>query len=798
MTAAVSLNSQTYLGHNQEAYQELRLALQLNLRRQLLIAVCDDVALQEQLAQRLEANFSPLPETVPLAPEVRSRQFTLVTLRLGGDRPDLVREVLLWLKQQRRLQSSLPTTPVFQIVGVDQLTRQSPTVQNRFLASLIRVDALLTQLDCRLVVWVPRPWLGKIRQSVPGFWRSRSGLFEFVGEPSPLAAPTAAPAKLDAAPATVGPATEPPGLWRVLRDDLSTFEQPIPPAAEDKASVLASEKKIVPEKQSEKKPEQKLASPPVDLPTLLDAAAARALDPPPPAHPQSDSYTKGYTVQQYGGQQHGGEGQGASSSVIMPPVGASAAETLAALQRAEPILPSTASTAGGVEPVSPGDRRPTNVLQLPPDLAQDAELVNLWRYVQGLVNQQAGPMTLARAYLALGQMGRDRMAVDAPAASVLDFAIAVYDRAIAGLSEGSPDWCDALNDLASLYWLQGQQAGMIDPAPWLQRSAQIYEKALQGGQGAISADTLGRIASNLGTVYGLLANLEDPVPCLEKAVTAYQTALEHSPAARSPIDYANLQNSLGAIHWRLAQHDDPQHHLPLAIAAYSEALAHRTVAEAPLEYAMIQNNLGIAYWSLAQYQQPVLLLERAIAAYRAALQYRTAAAAPAGCAATANNLGTAYWDLAQQAEPKGKGHSAGTDGQSVPGDDRRLNALQQAVAAYEMALMAAETALQESPSPALGFDLWATCHSAGVVHDQLAQALPEAQSEAREHHLDAALRYYLLAYEGWRDSPHQLEVLITALVYNAHLTFEICGIPGQQAVLSKLPGELLPQVLRRL
>ncbi|MGB3312118.1 MAG: tetratricopeptide repeat protein [Nodosilinea sp.] len=788
MTAAVSLNSQTYLGHNQEAYQELRLALQLNLRRQLLIAVCDDVALQEQLAQRLETNFSPLPDTVPLAPEVRARQFTLVTLRLGGDRPDLVREVLLWLKQQRLLQGSLSTAPVFQIVGVDQLTRQSPTVQNRFLASLIRVDALLTQLDCRLVVWVPRPWLGKIRQSVPGFWRSRSGLFEFVGEPSPQSALAAgSAAKLDAA-ATASPAIEPPGLWQVLRDDLSTFEQPAPPDPAETSPIPAPA------------PAKKPALPPLDLPTLLDRAAAKALDPPQPAQSQ------GYTVLE-----HGGAEQGTFSSVIMPPVGSTAAETLAALQRAEPMstaalnpaapdlaAPAVADMTTELAPTGPTARRPADALQLPPDLAQDAELVNLWRYIQGLVDQQAGPLTLAQAYLALGQMGRDRMAVDAPAASGLDFAVAVYDRAIAGLPEGSTDWCDALNDLASLYWLQGQQEGMIDPAPWLRRSAHTYEKALQGGQGAIPADTLGRIAGNLGTVYGLLANLEDPAPCLEKSVAAYQTALEHSPAARSPVDYANLQNSLGAIHWRLAQHSDdtssggPRHHLPLAIAAYSEALTHRTAAEAPLEFAMIQNNLGIAYWSLAQHQQPVFLLERAIAAYQSALQYRTIAAAPAGCAATANNLGTAYWDLAQQVEMTGKSQKPAPEG------DLRLIALQQAVAAYEIALVAAETALQESPSPALGFDLWATCHSAGVVHDQLAQALPADQAEARQHHLEAALRYYLLAYEGWRDSPDQMAVLITALVYNAHLTFEILGIPGQQAVLSKLPGELLPQVLRRL
>lgn len=467
----------------------------------------------------------------------------------------------------------------------------------------------------------------------------------------------------------------------------------------------------------------------------------------------------------------------------MPPVRATAAETLAALQQVKPAPAEPAPDSLPNPPDSRSALRPVGALKLPPDLAQDAELVNLWRYIQGLVDQQAGPLTLARAYLALGQLGRDRVASEAADPSLLDFATAVYDRAIAGLPEGSTDWCDALNDLASLYWLQGQHPATADPAPWLRRSVSTYEQALNGGQSTIPADTLGRIYGNLGTVYGLLAGLDDPAPCLAQAVEAYENALKHSLAERSPIDYANLQNSLGAVHWRLAQHSQPQHHLAQAITAYGEALAYREALAAPLEYAMIQNNLGIAYWSLAQHQQPVFLLERAIAAYQAALQYRTAAVAPAGCAATANNLGTAYWDLAQQ---------------PAVALESRLTMLQQAIAAYEAALTAAEVALQASPPPALGFDLWATCHSAGVVHDQLAQALPANQSEARQRHLAMALDHYLLAYQGWHDQPQQMEVLTTALVYNAHLNFEIFGIAGQQTVLSKLPGELLPQVLRRL
>ena len=363
MTAAVSLNTQTYLGHNQEAYQELRLALQLNLRRQLLLAVCDDIALQEQLAQRLEANFSPLPDTVPLASEVRARQLTLVTLRLRGDRPDLVREVLLWLKQQRQLQGSLPTSPVFQIVGIDQLTRQSPTVQNRFLASLIRVDALLTQLDCRLVVWVPRPWLGKIRQSVPGFWRSRSGLFEFIGEPSPQSpTPPPTPPPSPAPPPKVGkePAAT-PDLWRVLQDDLATFEHPTPPSAVE------------------------------DMPPSATAAVASP-QPPSLPRPGTDSAEPQNRPEGRDRQNDSALESGAFSSVIMPPVGATAAAALASLQaELQTGLPAAQPVPAPVEPAPARPAPPA--LQLPPDLARDAEVTHLWRYIQDLVDQQAGPLT---------------------------------------------------------------------------------------------------------------------------------------------------------------------------------------------------------------------------------------------------------------------------------------------------------------------------------------------------------------------------------------------------------------------
>lgn len=676
VVAAISLNSQTFLGHNRAVYQELRAALQLYLRRQLLIAVCDDGGLRVQLAQQLMADLSPDREGQLGG---RGNPTSLVTIRLDANHPDLVREVLLWLKQQRQRGHAGGMIPAFQIVGVETLTRQSPTVQRRFLASLIQVDALLTQLDCRLLVWLSRPWRGKIQQVVPGFWRSRNGLYEFEGDPT--------------------------------------------------ADV-------------------------VDFPPVQTRApqAAEALS-------------------------------GSDSDEWASPA----------------AMPAAVDTG----------------LVLPLALARQEMIRQRWQHLHRLQQQQAGPLTLAQAHLALGHLCREAMVPGDEGLPILMFTLEVYQRAVQGLVAGDSAWCDALNDLASLYWMRAQLETQPETMEsWLQRSVAAYQRAIEGATGGalgdaapagnlvgtldglangatgdggvrgyaqVSGETLGRLYSNLGSVYTQLADITDPKPSLEQAVEAYTQALRYTVA--SPLDYANGQNSLGSLHWRLSQMDQPQYHLHRAIAAYQEALRYRLPQAEPQEYAMLQNNLGIAYWSLAQYEHPIPWLEQAVDAYQTALVYRTLATTPAGCAVTSNNLGTAYWDLAQQQTHR---------------PEERLLSLRQAVDAYETALDAVEYRLQQSPTEAPGFDPWATCHSAGIVHDQIALALSVHQPEERQRHLKAALDHYLLAYAGWQDQPDQLDVLAEALVYSVRLHFDILGFAGQQAVLSQLPPELLGRVLPQL
>ena len=57
---AIQPKSRQILGVNQQAYKALKAAMSLNLRRQLLVAVCDNVILQNQLATQLENDLAQI------------------------------------------------------------------------------------------------------------------------------------------------------------------------------------------------------------------------------------------------------------------------------------------------------------------------------------------------------------------------------------------------------------------------------------------------------------------------------------------------------------------------------------------------------------------------------------------------------------------------------------------------------------------------------------------------------------------------------------------------------------------
>ncbi|MCU0548890.1 MAG: tetratricopeptide repeat protein [Leptolyngbya sp. Prado105] len=144
---------------NQQIYLRLRMALSLNLRRQILIAVCDDAALRSQFVTQIQSELAN--ETTPTP---------LVSLELDLENPDLLAHI----------QAGMPN---YQVTGIDRLTRQPVHIQRTFLDSLSAIARQLPKLEFNLVLWVTRPWCRSIQQSVPDFWQWHTGLFEFEGDP---------------------------------------------------------------------------------------------------------------------------------------------------------------------------------------------------------------------------------------------------------------------------------------------------------------------------------------------------------------------------------------------------------------------------------------------------------------------------------------------------------------------------------------------------------------------------------------------------------------------------------------
>ncbi|MCY7321805.1 MAG: hypothetical protein LH660_08405, partial [Phormidesmis sp. CAN_BIN36] len=187
------LVSQNLSGLNQPVYLRLRLALSLNLRRQILIAVCDNVRLRDRFAARLQTDLetSPLNFDVEALKPVRIHSTTddskLATLTLSFANPDVLEQIHCWRSAKpRRMKSAFDPIISFQIIGVESLTRQPVQIQREFLNSLQQLAHQFATVDFNLVLWVSRPWCRSILQSVPEFWQWHTGVFEFEGDPTPV------------------------------------------------------------------------------------------------------------------------------------------------------------------------------------------------------------------------------------------------------------------------------------------------------------------------------------------------------------------------------------------------------------------------------------------------------------------------------------------------------------------------------------------------------------------------------------------------------------------------------------
>ncbi|MBD2501949.1 tetratricopeptide repeat protein [Anabaena azotica FACHB-119] len=722
---------------NRQVYHRLKLALSLGLRRQLFLAVCDDLHLRNQVAARLHSTLAYPVGQVLYQPSSGQEASTsayprLVTLRLNLNEPNPIAQINQWLANYPPpiVGTSKDTPgrplpiPTFQIVGVEQLTRQTVASQRLFLHYLrLSEKFFATQessrfLESSILLWVSRPWLSAIQQSAPQFWRWRTGVFVFAGEPTPTTQNLGQPERLsNSKNVKLG------NLEQSVLDDLGMEGEIRSPS---NTELNFGEDSGLPTEISGNH-----LQPKEETPLLI-----------------SESPTTG--------------------------------------QKSQDTVKSNTNDSLSLSSLSYVSQELTELVLATINTQTSSEIDGEWQpqelllEIESLHSQSASGDILAAAYHQLGNLYRLRIEQGQSTLENIMVAIIAYQESIS-YDENSPQLPDILNDLGTLYWmLYRTPPNLEEGKSYIEQGIEFYQLALKIISPQTHPETYARVQNNLGTAYGDLARFESPAENWQQAVVAYSEALRHRTVESDPLKYAATQNNIGTAYWHLAQYNQPVEHLKKAIAAYKQALAHYNPQDEPLKYGMIQNNIGTAYWNLAQYEQPGENLQLAINVYKEALKYRTAATVPSACAATENNLGTAYWHLANLSQTT---------------KEARQNLLNLCISAYEEAIALAHSL----GSVALSFDLFATHNNLGLAHYQLVTDNSfNGDKNKRSHHLEAALDNHLQALNGLSKQPEAYQATFAYVVKTIKAFHNELGIQGQNLALSKVPGHLLPEILPKL
>ncbi|MGB3205678.1 MAG: tetratricopeptide repeat protein, partial [Crinalium sp.] len=600
-------STQKVSGWNMENYQRLKRVLSLGLRRQILVSVCDDFSISNHLAEKLTTELAA-PSAESLSGVANGE---LITLQLNPSNPNFLAHIAQWITQHQQVERSLYT---FQILGVELLTRQSADIQRSFLRCLQVIGRNFPRLEASLLIWLPRPWLYTIQESVPEFWQWYTGLFEFEGEPTSLTKinhpQPEATRKQDSLTEIEETPVAQEKVWQILTRDLANF-------SENNYEDIITQKAL----------EEQLAE-----------TNGHNAD-------QEIVLSSNFYIDDVDGNIKQEELISLSSlSIINQDYSSSS------------LIDETKKDYQEIEDLSLDESTVVSINGLGTPLEQDLLPPLSIDEISRSPQQDESPEVIAETYLSVGNHYRDRIEEGDVTPSNLVEAIKAYEEALVWLEkQASPMMPEVINDIANLYWMLSRFPNITletgEPAflDFLQRSIESYQLALS----KISGDnphTCAMILNNLGAVYNDLARYQDTADNLQLSIEAYQAALRYRPAKDDPLKYASTQNNLGTAYWHLAQQVNQPLCVQLlqqAIASYTEALNYYNPKEEPLNWAMIQNNLGTTYWNLAQYEQSTTFLELAIKAYHQALKYRRADLAPSACAATQNNLGTAYWHIAK-------------------------------------------------------------------------------------------------------------------------------------------------------
>lgn len=743
MSLKDTLHSDNY-PWNRQVYHRLKLALGLGLRRQIFIAVCDDLNLRNQVAARLHSTLAyPVGQVLYQPSSTESEASTpayprLVTLRLNLNDPNPIAQINQWLTNypppvvggSQDLPGKALPIPSFQMVGTEQLTRQPVAIQRLFLHYLRLTEQHLSSqtnsrfLESSLLLWVPRPWLRAIQQSAPQFWRCRTGVFLFAGEPTPTT-----------------PNRSKPRRFSVQRSlDFDSVEESL---ISEELTTSAGDLQLGEDLDF---PAPQL--PPVSLEPPVKSFAPKEENP----LSQLEIFTPGAQQEEYIELSNRSSSSNVPSSSDLPHISKELTELILA----------TISTT------------------IADEQEQNLQVQQILQEIENLHSQKASLEAIGAAYYRLGNIYRVRIEQGQSTLENLMVAILAYQESIS-YDDSSSVVPDILNDLGTLYWMLYRTPPSSQEGPaYIEQGIEFYELALKLISPETHSETYARVQNNLGTAYGDLARFNNPEQNWQNAVTAYTEALRFRTADMEPLKYAACQNNLGTAYWHLAQYNQPVANLKQAVVAYNHAVVYYNDHQEPLKYGMIQNNIGTAYWNLAQYEQPAENLQLAVDAYKEALKYRTPANVPTACAATQNNLGTAYWHLANQ-----------------PNRDKqdKLKFLKMSIEAYDEALALAHS-LKGVP---LSFDLFATHNNLGLANYQLAtDRFFTEDKKVRSQYLEKALDNHLQALSGMNNESEAHQSTLVYIVKTIRGFHDELGIQGQNLALSKVPGQLLPEILPKL
>ncbi len=754
----MSIPSQKVSSSNKLIYQRLKQALELNFRRQIFIAACDDLCLRDCLAARLEAELATTePDEISLSPIAHPR---FVSLQLNLADPNPWGSIATWLAEHPVTENArnYSQLPGFQILGAEHLTRHSAAVQWSFLSYLRDIETHLEVWESPLLLWVSRPWLSSIEQSAPEFWHWRTGVFEFEGEPTPSARQW-----------EFGDQQELGEQFLSSKSGQSKVSNSPSPVTNSSTpnSPIPNSQFPIPNSPIPNSPSRRLNSKSIELADLVLAAASEEL---------------------------GTQNQAASEEHLQPLQTLQYIELLQENDCSSEVLALAYQSLGNFyrDRIQAGDASLQNLTIAIRAIEQVIHYLEIERNSQQ--NQQPTP----ECTLLIDEFKHNLTQYIQESNSLLPIA-------------------DLVNDLGTLYWMLSrsrqesypQENPTSDPVFCLEHSIALYREGLNKKDGSVELQTRARLNKNLGTALADLALYQDKTENLQQAVTAYQQALLDIDSTSEPQQYAATQNNLATAYWSLAQDGQPLAkpserivYLKSAISAYSQALTCYNPSTEPLNYAGVQNNIGTTCWNLAQYQPEEILLVRAIAAYREALKYRTRELVPAAAAATQNNLGIAYWHLANQFQQKRP----------------RTESLQQAILAYEVALDIAS----KLDRTQLTFNTLAARNNLGLAHYQLAIDPDFSLNKAAQiRHLEAALHHQLQVCTGWEqnlqdkaltygdklniqasqsnsEATDSRQTALSYIVKTIRAFYSECGLQGQNLALSKVPGDLLPEILRRL